>query len=1060
MKGKEMQKAISIAIIMLLFLSLPGESIKSDSVKSITVVQDISIPGDSFIGSISLAEANLYEDDYNSKYLFPMQGICTVDSGKIAVIDNSYGRIHILDSILDNTFTFGSLNKLIYPTDIAYNSGVFYVSDALGENVQIFSSNGSFIKTLGQDVLNTPTGVAVSKGYIFVSDYFANRVYKIDVNGNIKKSVSINYPGGLTSDSGGNIYAVSMSDKTIYKFDIDLNMLMTINGKELLFPSDVTVDVRGNLFVSDRGLVRGKDENGKIVEYSSSGKYIKTIGKVAKSYPNQQDGALLTPAGITVDASGNVYVMDAGYYYWSEDSEAPFGHSIGERLSVFSNTGIFLSKKDFPQDIDGRLVNPVSATLDESGRIWVINYGGFKISELVQFSPAGTFIKRIDKLNGAPFPPAFSVLSNKAGSLFVGLDGGIAIFGSNGKVKNVIYDNRLGEIVKIIKGIDGYLYATMFNKDSVVKFSSSGAIIQIIPVCKFPTGIAQDKAGNFYIASAYDNRVHCYDNTFTELYTIGDGGGRGKMQFYIPEDVAVDKVGNIIVADTENGRISVFSKDGNLLYQTKRIFYEIASVEVEDGTLLVTDCFHNIVRVLSEEISSLTYDFYLSSYPESVMARPGEKVEFTIDVVNVGSNNDTYNLFAENIPQNWDATFSTRSFSLSSEEEEKIIFTVAVPAIANSGDSASITIRATSSHGATKSNIVKIDVSTHLPAKLSISNNEVMKGKTIAIPIVINGAKNLRGLSFTLAYNRDNISVINVGKGNLFKDGLIVYRERDGKILIAVSTKGKAAIPDSGDVVIVSVRGERVSINDLQLRDVTVENILDERINVLLNRGVLTVSPYLHLNFTDGITVTDQSFSFTGNVSSGSSLTINNKKINLNKDGSFSATVILTAQKNIITAVAVGNEGERTVVKKTVYFKGKRKIIIELQIGNPYMTVNGVKQEIDPGRGTFPVIINGWDRTVVPIRAIIETLGGTVQWNGKERKVTVRFNGTIIMIWINNPKALLDGIPVWIDVKNHTVSPIIMNDRTFVPLRFVAESLGCVVDWNGITRTVTITYNE
>jgi len=186
MKRKGIQKALSIVIVMLLFLSLPREPIKSDSVKNITVVQDISIPGDNFIGPISLAEANLYEDNYNSKYLFPMHGICTVDSGKIAVIDNSYGRIHILDSILDNTLTFGSLNKLIYPTDIAYNSGVFYISDALGENVQIFSSNGSFIKTLGQDVLNTPTGVAVSKGYIFVSDYFANKVYEIDGDGNIK----------------------------------------------------------------------------------------------------------------------------------------------------------------------------------------------------------------------------------------------------------------------------------------------------------------------------------------------------------------------------------------------------------------------------------------------------------------------------------------------------------------------------------------------------------------------------------------------------------------------------------------------------------------------------------------------------------------------------------------------------------------------------------------------------------------------------------------------------------------------------------------------------------
>ncbi|HPB34327.1 MAG TPA: copper amine oxidase N-terminal domain-containing protein, partial [Caldisericia bacterium] len=56
------------------------------------------------------------------------------------------------------------------------------------------------------------------------------------------------------------------------------------------------------------------------------------------------------------------------------------------------------------------------------------------------------------------------------------------------------------------------------------------------------------------------------------------------------------------------------------------------------------------------------------------------------------------------------------------------------------------------------------------------------------------------------------------------------------------------------------------------------------------------------------------------------------------------------------------------------------KIIIILQINNKYMTVNGVKKEIDPGRGTVPVIIKG--RSLVPIRAIIEELGGTVDWDG------------------------------------------------------------------------------
>ncbi|MEA3421987.1 MAG: stalk domain-containing protein, partial [Acidobacteriota bacterium] len=134
-------------------------------------------------------------------------------------------------------------------------------------------------------------------------------------------------------------------------------------------------------------------------------------------------------------------------------------------------------------------------------------------------------------------------------------------------------------------------------------------------------------------------------------------------------------------------------------------------------------------------------------------------------------------------------------------------------------------------------------------------------------------------------------------------------------------------------------------------------------------------------------------------------------------------------------------------------------IFITLHPDDPYMTVNGVSQEIDPGRrGTTSVIIPEWSRTVVPIRAIVEALGGTIGWENATRKVTINFKGTVIELWIDNPKAKVNGIEVWIDIDNHDVKPIIVNDRTMLPLRFVAESLGCTVSWDNDTRTITITY--
>ncbi len=148
------------------------------------------------------------------------------------------------------------------------------------------------------------------------------------------------------------------------------------------------------------------------------------------------------------------------------------------------------------------------------------------------------------------------------------------------------------------------------------------------------------------------------------------------------------------------------------------------------------------------------------------------------------------------------------------------------------------------------------------------------------------------------------------------------------------------------------------------------------------------------------------------------------------------------------------NEAHATTERKEI------NTIIRLWPGNSYMTVNGVKKEIDPGRGTKPVIVPKWGRTVVPIRAIVEALGGTIEWNGTERKVTIKFNGNVIELWIDKPQARVNGKAKWIDENNHDVRPIIRNDRTMLPLRFVAESLGCKVDWDNDTRTITITYPE
>ena len=188
-------------------------------------------------------------------------------------------------------------------------------------------------------------------------------------------------------------------------------------------------------------------------------------------------------------------------------------------------------------------------------------------------------------------------------------------------------------------------------------------------------------------------------------------------------------------------------------------------------------------------------------------------------------------------------------------------------------------------------------------------------------------------------------------------------------------------------------------------------------------------------------------------------VTVNGSEVSVASNGSFSKTVNLSKGTNTITIIALdkkGNESTKTIT--VTYTPSVQTITITLQPDNPIMTVNGKSQEIDPGRGTKPVIIPEWGRTVVPIRAIVEALGGTISWEGTERKVTINFDNATIELWIDSPRAKVNGTMVYIDADNHNVKPIIVNDRTMLPLRFVTESLGCIVNWDPDTRTITIAY--
>ncbi len=136
-----------------------------------------------------------------------------------------------------------------------------------------------------------------------------------------------------------------------------------------------------------------------------------------------------------------------------------------------------------------------------------------------------------------------------------------------------------------------------------------------------------------------------------------------------------------------------------------------------------------------------------------------------------------------------------------------------------------------------------------------------------------------------------------------------------------------------------------------------------------------------------------------------------------------------------------------------IYKPGLFKHFIMLKLDSPKMSVDGIEQEVDPGRNTAPIVLTG--RTMVPIRAVVEAMDGTVGWDGGTQKITLKARGNTVEMWMNKKDLKINGVS-----KEMDVAPVAKNERTFVPVRFAAENLNCKVDWINSTKEAIIVYEE
>lgn len=192
------------------------------------------------------------------------------------------------------------------------------------------------------------------------------------------------------------------------------------------------------------------------------------------------------------------------------------------------------------------------------------------------------------------------------------------------------------------------------------------------------------------------------------------------------------------------------------------------------------------------------------------------------------------------------------------------------------------------------------------------------------------------------------------------------------------------------------------------------------------------------------IETTESSYAIQLKLSEKGKIYINNSEVSSIGD-IFTYYASLSEGENLFTIKAVdvaGNETSQTLVIKKV---NEKKIV--LQIGVTTAILGGNTLELEAA----PFIEKNY--TLVPLRFISEAFGATVDWNEALKVISILYNSHSIQVQVGSTVAIVDG-----SIKTLDVAPKIVNGRTFVPIRFISETFGAKVDWDGTTKTITITY--
>jgi hypothetical protein len=198
---------------------------------------------------------------------------------------------------------------------------------------------------------------------------------------------------------------------------------------------------------------------------------------------------------------------------------------------------------------------------------------------------------------------------------------------------------------------------------------------------------------------------------------------------------------------------------------------------------------------------------------------------------------------------------------------------------------------------------------------------------------------------------------------------------------------------------------------------------------------------------TGFIDITGNGFDATSGLAG---IRINGSIVSFNSDGYFSYRTEIKKGMNSFIVEAFDHAGNSSQLELNVL--GLLPVSIQCWIGKKDITINGQTSKIDAA----PYIHASSGRTLVPVRFMVEPIDSTIDFDPSTQIITIKRYRTIIICQIDQATAIVNGIEKPIDTEDQTLSPLIKENRTYLPLRFVAENLGFLVKWNANKQQIDL----